>query len=192
MCAQRILRSGPGADVVRSRSPRRVDERQGALDLDSAAAPGATRSEQTIYRLAREVAELRLKLAGASATSSAEGVTYRAYTSAPGWSDTVDPIALLARGFAARLAEVKCIRTLGPAGDALEDDARTVNAYIAMIAEEADTLIAALIEDAEAAGLEATGAWMRIPLVGCQKFEAVQRDPDLDRADDIHDEKLNS
>ncbi|KUL94349.1 hypothetical protein DK26_15185 [Bosea sp. WAO] len=134
-----------------------------------------------------------MKLAGAGATStSAEGATYRAYTSAHGWADTVDPIALLAHGFAARLARVKCIRTLGPAGDALEDDARAVNAHIAMIAEEADNLITALIGDAESAGLEATGAWMKLPLVECRKFEAIERDPDLDRADDIQDDKLNS
>lgn len=190
MCAQRILRSGPVADVVRSRPTRRVDARQGSFDLD----PPETEStaEQTIYRLAREVGELRLKLAGAGAPESSEGLTYRSYHSGRGWIDAVDPIALMARQFAARLAEVKCIRRLGPAGDATSENARDVNAFIAMIAEEADGLIAALIEDAEASGLEATGAWMNIPLVEVRKFEPIERDPELQRADDIQGNKLNS
>lgn len=190
MCAQRILRSGPTSDVVKSRLTRREDARQGALNLE--APPRETSAEQTIYRLAHEVAELRLKLAEAGLASDTKGVTYRTYNSQHSWADTVDPIALMARSFASRLADVKCIRTLDAAGRPGEHDARAVNAHIAMIAEEADRLISALVEDAEASGLEATGAWMAVPLVECRKFEAVERDPDLERADDIHDEKLNS
>lgn len=33
---------------------------------------------------------------------------------------------------------------------------------------------------------------MKIPLVECRKFEPMERDPELERADDIHDDKLNS
>ena len=190
MCAQRILRAGPGADVIRSQPSRRVDARQGSFDLDPPEAE--TTAEQTIYRLAREVAELRLKLAGAGAPKSPEGVTYRSYHSGRGWIDAVDPIALMARHFAARLAEVKCIRSLGPVGDATSDNAKDVNAFIAMIAEEAGALITSLIEDAEASGLEATGAWMNIPLVEVRKFEPIERDPELERADDIQNDKLNT
>jgi len=190
MCAQRILRSGPGADVVRSQPSRRVDARQGSFDLDPPEAEST--AEQTIYRLAREVAELRLKLAGAGAPEGPERLTYRSYHSGRGWIDAVDPIALTARQFAHRLADVRCIRQLGPAGDATEDNAEAVNYYIAMVAEEADGLITALIEDAEARGLEATGAWMKIPLVEVRKFEPIERDPELERADDIQDDKLNS
>ncbi len=190
MCAQRILRSGPTSDVVKSRLTRRDDARQGALDLESP--PRETSAEQTIYRLSHEVAELRLRLASAGLASDTREITYRTYNSEHGWVDTLDQIALLARAFAGRLADVKCIRTLGAAGEPSERDARAVNAYIAMIAEEADSLISALVEDAEASGLEATGAWMAVPLVECRKFEAVERDPDLERADDIHDEQLNS
>ncbi|HEV7339816.1 MAG TPA: hypothetical protein VGO06_27860 [Bosea sp. (in: a-proteobacteria)] len=98
----------------------------------------------------------------------------------------------MARQFAHRLADVRCIRQLGPAGDATEDNAEAVNYYIGMIADEADALITALIEDAEACGMKGTGPWMKIPLVEYRKFEVIERDPDLERADDDQDEKLNS
>ncbi|MDU0343716.1 hypothetical protein [Bosea rubneri] len=133
-----------------------------------------------------------MKLAGAGPSEGSDDLTYRSYNSARGWIDAVDPIALMARQFARRLAEVKCIRHLGPAGDATEGNAQAVNSHIAVIAEEADNLIAALIEDAEASGLEATGAWMKIPLVECREFEPIERDPELERSDDELDQKLNS
>lgn len=191
MCAQRVLRAGPGADVIRSQPGRHQDDRQGSLELELPEAT-ETSAERAIYRLSREVAELRMKLAGAGASEYGTDLTYRSYNSARGWIDAVDPIALLARQFARRLAEVKCIRSLGPAGDATDSNAQAVNSYIAIIAEEANGLINALIEDAEASGLEATGAWLKIPLLEYREFEAVKRDPAIERADHEQDQKLNS
>ncbi len=51
MCAQRILRAGPAADVVRSRPGRQQDDRQGSLELDLPEAAGPARSARsTDYR----------------------------------------------------------------------------------------------------------------------------------------------
>jgi hypothetical protein len=108
---------------------------------------------------------------------------------APAFSEIGDPVERMARCFAARLIDVKCIRATG---EASHDDARSVNAHIAMVATEADALITALIKDAEANGLDSAGRWMNIPLVECQEFEVVTRDPAADEVDDIHDLKLNS
>jgi hypothetical protein len=85
MCAQRILRAGPGGDVIQSQPSRRDDPRQASFDLD-APASSPSRAEETIFRLSREVADLRMKLAGEGAPDSAEGTTYRSYHSGQGGS----------------------------------------------------------------------------------------------------------
>lgn len=139
MSNDRMLRSGPASEVLRSRVARCDDERQHTLDLSPACAAS----------------------------------TYRAYNPVHGWVDKVDTIAEKAAGFAARLAEVHAIRTTGEAN---AWDAEAVNEHIIMIAREADALIEALILDAEARDLEASGRWMEIPLVECQKFQLPDRD----------------
>jgi hypothetical protein len=160
------------------------------LDVPEEAATIETSAERAIYRLSYEVAELRSKLARAGLAPDADRVSYRAYSSLHGWTESVDPIACLARGFASRLAEVTCIRSMKEPGD---DDVVGVNAHIAMVAEEADSLISALVKDAEAKGLEASGAWLKIPLVECRAFELPDpADPATEEVDFIHDQKLNS
>jgi hypothetical protein len=136
MCAQRMFRSGPSGDVVKSSYSPRPDERQGSFDLGSP-------PSDDIQRKARHVAE--------------------------------------------RLASIT-----GTPGDPDETDAHRVNAQIAMVAEEANILITALITDAEAQGLEATGPWLDIPLVECREFAVPRADPVAQEADDILDRKLNS
>lgn len=73
----------------------------------------------------------------------------------------------LAASFAAYVAQLSSIQ----ADEADEQDADKVNASIEMIAEEADALVTAVIEDAEDHGLEAPGPWLKIPLVETQAFE---------------------
>lgn len=73
-----------------------------------------------------------------------------------------------------------------------EEDAKRVNAAIAMIATNADRLITEIVEDAEACGLEASDPWIKNPLVGLQEFEVAEADPIDDKADFDHDQKLNS
>ena len=136
MCAQRMFRSGPTGDVVKSSYSRRPDERQGSFDLGSQAS---------------------------------------------------DHIQREARDIARRVAAIT-----GTPGDPDETDAHRVNAQIAMVAEEANILIAALISDAEAQGLEATGPWLDIPLVECREFAVPRADPVAQQVDDIQDQKLNS
>ncbi|AMJ63052.1 hypothetical protein AXW83_24585 [Bosea sp. PAMC 26642] len=165
-----MLRSGLSSDVAKSRLPPREDERQGALDLD----PPASTALDKIERLSAENTKLKMQLARVEAQfPKIESTTYRSYNPVDGWVDKVDAIAEQAAGFAAQLAEVKAIRTTGEPD---KTDAEAVNASIAMVAEEADALITSLIEDAEAHDLEATGPWMSIPLVDCQKFETPSRD----------------
>jgi hypothetical protein len=169
MSPVRILRSGPGDDVVRSPYIRQPDPRQAAFDLDL---PQESTAEETIYRLTYELTKLRSRLAKSG----------RSPISHPG-----DEIAAQADRFA------RALGTVEESGGDTEADADAVNARIAMVAEEADALIAALIEDAEAHGLEATGPWLKIPLVECQAFEAPEQgDADAARADDIRDQSLNS
>jgi hypothetical protein len=136
MCAQRMFRSGPAGDVVKSPYSRRPDERQGSLDL-------GPQGGDHIQRRARDVAE--------------------------------------------RLASIT-----GTPGDPDETDAHRVNAQIALVAEEANILMTALITDAEAQGLEATGPWLDIPLVECREFAVPRPDPIAPEADDIHDRKMKS
>lgn len=150
----RILRAGPSADLIRSAPAPRHDERQHAFDLNPPVPPvGASSAEQTIYRLAYENAQLRSQLAQNGETQKPP--TYRAYNPVHGWTDKVDDIAVQAAGFAKQLADVTAIRTTGEPD---EVDAGAVNEHIAMVAEEADALITALVADAEAKGLEASGA----------------------------------
>jgi hypothetical protein len=73
-----------------------------------------------------------------------------------------------------------------------ETDAAWVNANIGMVAEEADDLISTLVEDAEAKDLEATGDWMKIPMVEQREFEVPKNDPGADMADAERDRKLAS
>jgi hypothetical protein len=96
MCAQRMFRSGPSGDVVKSSYSRRPDERQGSFDL-------VAQARDHIERKARDVAE--------------------------------------------RLASIT-----GTPGDPDEGDAHRVNAQIAMVAEEANILIAALLPTQKCGG----------------------------------------
>ncbi|MCO5092636.1 hypothetical protein [Bosea sp. (in: a-proteobacteria)] len=94
--------------------------------------------------------------------------TYRAYSATRGWIDKQDAIAIMARAFAEKLQEVTCVRALGEPDD---EDAAKVNAFIRMIAEGADQLVTAIIENAEGRDLVQAGAWMDIPLVEVREFE---------------------
>jgi hypothetical protein len=107
----------------------------------------------------------------------------------PPKSATFDKVARLASRFAQRVEEVKGITGTHEAD---EFDARSVNASIGMVAELADSLIDALIPDAETRGFNASGAWMGIPLIEVRQFEAPTSDPCPQEADDIHDRKMNS
>jgi hypothetical protein len=183
-----MLRSGLASDVIVSRPDLLFDERQGVLDLWEPDAPEGETAEQIIYRLSYALTELRSQLAREGLTEEAYP-RFRAYSASRGWTYKQDQIAHLAQGFAKHLDGVTSIRATG---ELTEGDAAEVNAHIAMIAEEADSLITALISDAEAHGLVATGPWLKIPLVECQAFEVVSPDPLLAEADDAHDRKLNS
>ena len=167
MSPARILRSGPGDDVVRSPYIRQPDPRQAAFDLEPPSS-----AEETIYRLTYELTRLRTQLAKSNPA-----------TSAP----TGDDIVAQATGFARALGAVE------EAGGDTPADADAVNSRIAMVAEEADALITALIEDAESQGLEATGPWLKVPLIECRAFEPpASSDPEATEADDAHERWLNS
>lgn len=99
-----------------------------------------------------------------------------------------DPIAQLAEGFAKHVMQLTSLQTDHPD----DQDATHVNASIEMIAEEADALVTAVIEDAEDHGLEASGPWLKISLIEVQAFEVPTPDPEADRADEERDRKLNS
>lgn len=170
MCARRVLRSHSGSDVAKSALPRREDERQGELGLDPELASEGDALAK-IHRLSREVATLKMQLAQASGASRRQSPTYRGYSAARGWVDKVDLIAEAASHFADQLAAVRCIRM----SEADNSDAKAVNSFIAMIAKEADALVSALIRDAEAHGLEASGPWMKIPLFEVPEFEVPDR-----------------
>jgi hypothetical protein len=185
MCAKRMLRAGSASDVIAGPRLPRVDERQGVLKLSGLEPPAET-AEQFVERLTFTPTEMQAQ----ARADLAEPATYRAYSATEGWVDRVDEIARQAVGFARQLAGVSCIRSPAEPGD---DDAVAVNDHIAMITEEADSLISALIRDAEARGLQASGPWMKIPLVECRKFEVAKpADPDLAEADDAWDRYLNS
>jgi len=100
--------------------------------------------------------------------------TYRAYSATRGWIDKIDQVQLIASTFAERLSEVRSVQNTGEPDEA---DAVSVNANIASIAKMADELISAVIVNAEARGLQATGGWMDIPLVECREFELEEQDP---------------
>ena len=173
MRERQMLRSGVTADVARGPVGRREDERQGALDFD---APDEALYKR-IERLAFENAQLRLRLEQAGTESSeSQSVIYRAYNPVHGWIEKIDAIAVQAASFAKQLAGVTSLRTTGEAD---ESDAKTVNEHIAMVAEQADALITALIKDAEARDLEATGPWMDIRLIECREFELARREDEI-------------
>ena len=184
MCAQRVLRSGPAAEVIKSLSDRLQDARQGVLDLDL----DATNAERMIYRLAYENAQLISRLARAGLPTAIDDPIHPAEVGLRGRNSKPDPIAQLAASFAAQVTQLSSIQADQPD----DQDADQVNASIAMIAEEADALVTAVIEDAEAHGLEATGAWLKIPLVEVQAFEVPTPDSASEEADDRHDRRLNA
>lgn len=184
MCAQRMLRSGPPGEVLKGAPDRPHDAGQGLLDLDSA----ATNAERMIFRLAYENAQLVSRLARAGLPITIEDPTDRVRDADYGRNSKPDPIAELAASFAAQVVQLSSIQTDHPD----EQDAAKVNASIEMIAEEADALVAAVINDAEDHGLEASGPWLKIPLIETQAFEVPDADPAADEADDEHDRQLNS
>lgn len=189
MCAKRMLRAGLASDVIASGPVQRVDVRQGVLDLVDPNAPESENAEQIIYRLSYALTLLRSQLARVGLTEEA-APGFHAYSASRGWTYKQDEIARQAQWFAKQLDLVTRIRATG---ELAAGDAAGVNAQIAMIAEEADGLIMALIKDAEARGLEATGPWMNIPLVECREFEVTEpADPELTKADDARDRQLNS
>ena len=178
MCAQRMFRSTSSSDTVSSAPEPIEDQRQGVLDLGPPRPSESETPDQIAHRLAYALADFRSKLA----LGEARGDRDR-------FNRPPDRVARLAHRFMRHLAEVKSI----PGGRKVDDfDALDANACIAMIAEEANELINALIFDAESHGLEASGAWMQIPLVECREFEVPSPKPDAREADDIHDRKLNS
>jgi hypothetical protein len=183
MCAQRLLRSGPSAEVIKGpRDPGR-DARQGVLDLD----PGSTSAEQLIFRLAYENAQLTSRLTRAGLSTVIEDPNNSTGDVSHDRDSEIDPIAKLAASFAAQVVQLSSIPTDQPN----DQDADKVNASIEMIAGEADALVTAVINDAEAHGLQASGRWLDIPLVEVQAFEVSTPDPSTAEADDTHDKKLN-
>ncbi len=184
MCAQRMLRSGPSAEMVQSPSVRAPDARQGTFDLD----PNTTSAERMIYRLAYENAQLVSRLARAGLPTAIEEPMDRVRDIGHGRNSKPDPIAQLAQSFAAQVVQLSSIQTDHPD----DQDAAKVNASLEMIAEDADALVTAVVKDAEDHGLEASGPWLKIPLIETQAFEVPSPDPDADEADDAHDRRLNS
>jgi hypothetical protein len=141
MCAQRMLRSGPWSEAVRSGKVPREDPRQQNLKLDPAS---DRRNSDAVAEQAQEFARKLEDLAGVLA----------------------NPLD--------------------------ETDAAWANANISMVAEEADDLISTLVDDAEDKGLEATGDWMKAPLIEQREFEVPKHDAEVDKADAEHDRKMNS
>ncbi|KPF71691.1 hypothetical protein IP69_05955 [Bosea sp. AAP35] len=169
-----MLRSSPGgADILKSPLSRREDERQGSLDLGPSRPEPVTSVYGRIEQLSYENGQLRMLLAQGSGRADASRATYRAYHPLQGWIDKVDGVAACARGFADKLAAVTAIRA---STEPDSSDAAAVNAAIALVAEEADALINALIADAEARDLTPSGPWMDIPLVECRAFQASAQD----------------
>jgi hypothetical protein len=184
MSAQRMLRSGPGAEVIRSPSDPRPDQRQSMLDLDV----DVTNAERIISRLAYENAQLIARLARAGLPTAIEDPIDRGRDPGHGHNSKPDPITELAASFAAQVVHLSSIQTVFPD----DQDAAKVNASIETIAEEADALVTAVINDAENHGLEASGPWLKIPLVDAQAFEVPSQDPEADAADDEHERRLNT
>lgn len=182
MCAQRMLRTGLAAEVIKSPADRPQDESQTVLDL------GETSAERLIGRLAYENAKLVARLARAGLPTAIEDPNDRAPDSGHGRNSKPDPIAELAAGFAAQVVRLSSIQTDHPD----DQDAAQVNANIEMIAEEADALVMAVIDDAEEHGLEASGPWLNIPLIETQAFAVPSPDPEAEAADEEHDCKLNA
>lgn len=183
MCAPRMLRAGPASAVVQSPTDRPPDPRQGTLDL----APAATDAERMITRLAYENAQLISRLHRAGLPTAIEDPTDRVRDPGHGRNSKPDPIAELAASFAKQVVRLSPIQNDYPN----DEDAAKVNASIEMIAEEADALVMAVIDDAESHGLEASGPWLNIPLIETRAFEVPPPDPGADAADDEHDRKLN-
>jgi hypothetical protein len=183
MCAQRMLRAFASSDTVSSPPLPRDDERQYVFDLGPPTSSGNESPEQIIHRLAYALADVRSKL------TPAGGEAHCANPAQMVPVTKADRVARLASRFAQHLEEVKGIT--GTRG-ADEFDALSVNAWIALVAEEADGLLTALISDGESHGLEASGSWMDVPLIEVREFEVVHADPAAREADDIHDRKMNS
>jgi len=179
-----MLRAGPSSAVVQGPIDPPPDLRQGMLDLD----PATTDAEQMITRLAYENARLISRLHRAGLPTAIEDPTDRVRYTDNGRNSKPDPIAQLAASFAKQVMKLTSVQTDHPG----EEDAAAVNDSIAMIATEADGLMTAVIKDAEAHGLEASGPWLKIPLVETQSFEVATPDPAADEADDLRDWKLNS
>jgi hypothetical protein len=184
MCAQRMLRSGLSDEIVQSSPAQQLDERQGALDLDEK----TTSAERMICRLAHENAQLVARLARAGLPTAVEDPIDGARGAGHGRNSKPDPIAELAASFAKQVVHLSSIQTDHPDGD----DAAKVNASIEMIAEDADALVMAVINDAEDHGLEATGPWLKIPLIETQAFEVPAPDPEAHKADYEYDRRQNS
>lgn len=139
MCAKRMLRRGVGVDTLSSRPMVRVDERQGALDLES---PVTETAEERIFRLSYDLAAARTILA----------------TAVIGRSDQIRPVAkveLLATGYANQISQLATSRSKSVSGI---PDAAQIRGQIEMVLEEAQALINALVEDARARGLSVSGS----------------------------------
>lgn len=147
-----------------------------------------TSAERMICRLAYENAQLIARLARAGLPTTIEDPIDRGPAPGHGHNSKPDPIAELAAGFAAQVVQLSSIQTDHPD----DQDAATVNASIEMIAEEADALVTAVIKDAEDHGLEASGVWLKIPLIETQAFEAPAPDPEADQADYEYDRRRNA
>jgi hypothetical protein len=184
MAADRMLRSGPSADFIQSPLDRPQDARQGVLDID----PDAGIAARIIYRLAYENAQLLSRLARAGLPTAIEDPTDRVRVSTHGRNSKPDPIAEMAARFAAQVMQLSSIHTEHPD----DQDAAKVNASIEMIAEEADALVMAVIDDAETHGLDASGPWLNIPLIETRAFEVPSTDPEAHEADVQRDQDLNS
>lgn len=193
MSTDRMLRSGPAAEVAKSPSQKPEDARQGSLEFDARETRAQetradeTHAEREINRLAHENALLRARLARAGSSTEIEHPVYPA-DDGHGRNSKADPIAQLAASYAAQVSQLSSIQTDQPD----DQDAAAVNAGIEMIAEEADALVAAVIKDAEDHGLEASGPWLKIPLLEVQAFEAPTSDPAADEADALRDRELNA
>lgn len=170
MSVSRRSRAGPPNDILKGPVSRAEDPRQKSFDLGE----GQQTSEERIYGLSYRLASLRANISIDP---------WAAWADRPKKSDRV---SVLASGFARELEQVEPVHT------ASEEEAAAVNRRIAMVAEEADALIEALITDAESQGLAATGAWLKIPLVECQAFEVPEIDPEEQKADDLRDQWRNN
>ena len=74
----------------------------------------------------------------------------------------------------------------------IQDQSATPGAATFWGNNQATLPLSTLVEDAEAKGLEATGAWLKIPLVEQRAFEVPKQDAEADKADAAHDRKMDS